>query len=702
MIDPFGVLADIASLTFTEGRTGEVRELVIRALDRSVEFGTEQDMLTALARDHGLFPYLDADRLSFRDLIAAEMHRPDGLPGIVFHSEQAAVYRDLMDGRSVILSAPTSFGKSLITDAVIASGTRKNIVILVPTIALIDETRRRLAARFPSFKIVTHPGQTYDERNIFVLTQERYLALEDLPTPDFFFVDEFYKLDEADGESDEHALTGRASLLNAALYRLLKTRAQFYMAGPNIRALDGLLPDDFQATLRVTDYSTVAADLVKVTASNDQQRATLVQAFAKALDGPTLIYAQSPPRVRSVVGWLMEDVPNEGFGAGMPDAADWLVREYHPEWDLPKALRAGVGTHHGRLPRWLAQMMVEGFNGPELNVLVANTTLTEGVNTSAKNVLILDKKVGRRPYDYFTWANIKGRGGRSFAHMIGRVILFHEPPQEEPKDVDVPVLSQSDAAPEGLLLTIDEQDRSETTKERLRPILEQQDLSVEVITANAGIEVEDQLRLARHLLGLAPKDIANLTWSTSHPNWDQLTAVINLIWEYLPPEHLMSHGARSAAQLTLFVNWAATANGDTRALIQRFTTHRQDRGAAQDVNSSLETYFDFSRFWLDHHLPNRLRALTAIGREVLQRRGFVPGSYDSFAARVEDGFQPRFLVLLEEYGIPVQVSKKLVRRMRRYETLDELITNLKGLREEDLVGLDSFERGLLNRALKSM
>ncbi|WOH18098.1 hypothetical protein IRJ34_17345 [Paenarthrobacter sp. GOM3] len=343
----------------------------------------------------------------------------------------------------------------------------------------------------------------------------------------------------------------------------------------------------------------------------------LIQAFTKALDGPTLIYAQSPQRVRTVVNWLMGDRPPEGFGPGMPEAADWLAREYHPDWDLPKALRARVGTHHGRLPRWPAQMMVEGFNGPELYVLVANTTLTEGVNTSAKNVLILDKKVGRRPYDYFTWASIKGRGGRSFAHMIGRVILFHEPPQEVPKDVSVPVLSQSDAAPEGLLLAIDEHERSETTNERLRPILEQQDLSVETITANTGVDVEDQLRLALNLLDLPSRDISKLMWSTAFPTWDQLAAVIDLVWEHLPPEHLLSHRARSSAQLTLFVNWAATANGDTPALVQRFTSHCQDKGGQQDVNLSLETYFEFCRFGLDHHLPSRLRALTATGHEVL-------------------------------------------------------------------------------------
>jgi replicative superfamily II helicase len=42
---------------------------------------------------------------------------------IVFHRVQAEVYARLMEGENVVLSAPTSFGKSLIIDAVVASWT---------------------------------------------------------------------------------------------------------------------------------------------------------------------------------------------------------------------------------------------------------------------------------------------------------------------------------------------------------------------------------------------------------------------------------------------------------------------------------------------------------------------------------------------------------------------------------------------------
>ena len=65
------------------------------------------------------------------------------------------------------------------------SGKYDNIAVIVPTIALIDEVRRRLShlnERYQfGFKVITHPGQAQGTRNIFVFTQERALEERDFP-----------------------------------------------------------------------------------------------------------------------------------------------------------------------------------------------------------------------------------------------------------------------------------------------------------------------------------------------------------------------------------------------------------------------------------------------------------------------------------------------------------------------------------------
>ena len=165
--------------TMTTRRSG-ARDLIIRCLERREEMGASKVIHDALLARIGLYPYLDDPAsLSLGDRIAYEAHRPLVSPReeFVFHAMQAEVYARLMDGETVILTAPTSFGKTLIVDALIVSGQYQNVVIVVPTIALIDEVRRRLSQLSKrhglEFRIITHPGQAQGERNIFVFTQER-------------------------------------------------------------------------------------------------------------------------------------------------------------------------------------------------------------------------------------------------------------------------------------------------------------------------------------------------------------------------------------------------------------------------------------------------------------------------------------------------------------------------------------------------
>jgi reverse gyrase len=173
----FSILSRMCHLMEESGSAEIPQDLILRALENRKSFGGASGLLDALVRRVGLFPYLNPQELTTADQIAWEFNRPANMPeSIVFHEPQTRVYRALMDGHNVVLSAPTSFGKSLITDALIASGKFSNVLIVVPTIALIDETRRRLSQRFAGkYKIITHTSQEIADRNLFVLTQERVL-----------------------------------------------------------------------------------------------------------------------------------------------------------------------------------------------------------------------------------------------------------------------------------------------------------------------------------------------------------------------------------------------------------------------------------------------------------------------------------------------------------------------------------------------
>jgi hypothetical protein len=382
----------------------EGREIAIRMLDYREGLGTQTQVLDAILRRVGLFPYLDSERLGARDLVAVQAHRPLEMPedDVVFHRLQADVYRRLMDGESVVLSAPTSFGKSLVIDALIASGKYRNVAIVVPTIALIDETRRRLSRFSPTYKVITHVSQPLAERNLLVLTQERVLDIEKLPDIDLFVIDEFYKLSpDREGDAD------RAYLLNQAFQRLHRTGAQFYFLGPNIRALKEGIPNDFLGRLQFirTGVSTVAIDEIHIKGGDDPHQ-TLAER-CRGFDDPTLIYVQSPRSARDVLKALIEggvSAPN----SSLDRAVEWLAETYHPAWSVCEGMAHGIGVHHGQLPRSVAHFMVRAFRERRLRFLICTSSLIEGVNTSAKNVIVFDKKIGNANFDFLILATSGG------------------------------------------------------------------------------------------------------------------------------------------------------------------------------------------------------------------------------------------------------------------------------------------------------
>ncbi|WP_344351067.1 helicase-related protein, partial [Catellatospora coxensis] len=287
------------------------------------------------------------------------------------------------------------------------------------------------------------------------MTQERLLAVPVLPSIDLFFIDEFYKLaDEKDGLLDQ-----RSSILNQAFLRLARTGAQFYFAGPVVEGLSELLPENFRASFIRTNFTTVAADTIRLDASNDAERIARTVELVGVACEPTLVYCQSPQKTRKVLEELISVRSERAQDSpGLPDAASWIEENYHPDWIVAKALRLGIGVHHGRLPRWLAQRVVQGFESGDLDVLVCTNSLIEGVNTRAKRIIILDRNIANRAYNYFTFANIKGRVGRMFKHFVGQIYLFHDEPRRELPNIDIPGVTQSDSAPGSLLVQIEEDD----------------------------------------------------------------------------------------------------------------------------------------------------------------------------------------------------------------------------------------------------
>jgi hypothetical protein len=658
----FSILRQISQVGTLQPALG--RDLLIRLMERREQLGKLNVIVDDLAVQYGLFPYVQApgDQTE-AGLIAYEMHaaNPLGKEGFVFHALQAEIFRRLSGGENVILSAPTSFGKSVIIDALVASAKWKNIVLIVPTIALIDEIRRRLTRFSPTYKIVTHNAQEPAERNVFVLTQERFLEMEtERLEIDMFIIDEFYKLDEENRDS------GRRDLLNQALYKLYGTGAQYYLTGPNIDGLTPNLPEEVSAHFMKTKYRTVAVDYIQETVRDGETDLDALRRVVSGLRGPTLIYCRSLARVREAVqalaGMGASDVPTKEVAS----LSEWAAQNFHPEWFVASALKSGVGTHNSAVPRSLARRIVDLFNAGDLNYLVCTSTLIEGVNTAARNVIIFDDVLDRRPLDHFTYANISGRAGRMFKNFVGTVVSFSEAPVVEETLVDFPVLSQSDRATSATLLQIDPTELNDSARQRLKPIVDQEDISLETLRRNRGLDPELQINVARELRAASSKQHELLNWS-GMPTFEQLEYACGLLLALTPSGSRSGTNARSLATR---LNRMRVTDSDLPTLI------REQLVYAPDPSRATESVLGFMRNWAGHRVPNQLRALEIIVNEVRRDLGLNEVSYATYVARVEALFLPLHFVTLEEYGVPYAASRKLVKLGLRGTTLDELLHSL--------------------------
>lgn len=682
--DAFAFLAKLSNFTSLapdEDQLQLERELLIRVLDREDVFKPYAPIVQTLLRSVGLFPYLDSADSDVATLIATEIHRPDAMPeDIVFTTKQAEVYRALMAGRNVILSAPTSFGKSLIIDAMIASRRHNNIVVVVPTLALVDETRRRLMRFREQYKVITHLSQEPGERNIFVHTQERVVENPRIKNIDFFVIDEFYKLQIDEGEGDE-----RAVLLNHAFYRLAKQAKQFYMLGPNINELPDGFGENYNCAFIRTDFSTVASDTHLVPAGGDAS--ARLRKLVPELSGPTLIFSGSVKGARTLskavaeVNWDFE--PSDMLHA----AIEWLGKNYSAKWGLVRSLKSGVGSHHGRLPRSIAQMIVRLFNRGHLEYLVCTSTLIEGVNTAARNVVIADNKISNRKYDFFTFNNIRGRSGRMWQHFVGHVYLFNDPPQTELEFVDVPVFTQNGNAPDALLIQLDERDLADAATRRMRQIWEQGFLTLETIKENAGLEPWGQINLAREIEENIAKLGPMLSWR-GMPSYDNLKVVFDLAWRHLGVRG--GAGVNTASQLTYRINQYRSQPSYTAQLREAVKGKSGD-----EADESLETFLEFARQWVNFKAPRLMRAVDRIQSEVLLRNGYKPGDYAFFCGQLESMFMSPVITALEEYGVPIQLGERLMAILGSPETLDIALAALAKRRVQDIEGISPFERALI-------
>jgi len=179
----FEICRRLISLIET-GEEAAARDGAIQALaELQVDRKAPTELLNHVLRRLGLFPYMEQSTSAWKDALAAELFRAPtgGRDAPILHRDQSLLLKRLLDGDDLAVSAPTSFGKSFVIDFFIEIKKPDRVMIVVPTIALVDETRRRLNRRFGRrYRIVTGADEEAAPKTLFILTQERAHSYVDI------------------------------------------------------------------------------------------------------------------------------------------------------------------------------------------------------------------------------------------------------------------------------------------------------------------------------------------------------------------------------------------------------------------------------------------------------------------------------------------------------------------------------------------
>ncbi|TAX87144.1 DEAD/DEAH box helicase (plasmid) [Rhizobium leguminosarum] len=659
-------------------------EITIRLLDandRGALPAYANDIVMHLTETVGLFPYLKdwAPAPALRKLVI-NSHRVIRDKPFTFHSEQMEIFLSLLDGNNVVLSAPTSFGKSAILDYFIIERRPRTVVIIVPTIALIDETRRRLIRNVGfQYQILFHKDDVRDnEHAIYVMTQERVLDRTDIKKVDFLFIDEFYKLHP---DRDDP----RYQFLNIALYRLSKISRQVFMAGPHISGINFGREWTGKFTFIQTNFRTVAVDIIDRTREENRLSAFL-QDYAENKSQLSIAFAASPGSARELSKEIIDADDTPGSGAAI-ELAEWLSANYSPHWGLVECLKHGIGLHHGRLPRAIAQRVIDLFERSELKVLICTSTLIEGVNTSAAIIYVYDKKINTTDFDFFSFANIRGRAGRMMRHFVGKVFLYHDPPDEVQTVVDVPIYSDPDHASEPILFGVSEADIEDEGIERREEIKERSQLSAAIIERYGSLGLQNLINLREAISATLEESPLLLLWS-GLPSKEQRNCLFNLVFEHVIRPNRLKVGARSGSQLSFFVEQLRRSKS-----LRSFLSFLVQRAFREETEERrVDMGFEFLR-GCDYTIPTAVMACEAIVNLLVSESV----NWSFFATGIENYFRPSWVKALDERGIPMPLAEKLQGAIPTDATIGQVLRTMVEIRDgQRSLDLQNVEQALIS------
>lgn len=674
-----------------------------------------------------------------------------------------------LEQKRILVSAPTSFGKTFLLREIIFLNRERyrNILLLFPTIALLNENTESVNQLIQELKLEykiinnVYSGIEDTEKHIFILTPERALKLladNANLSIDFFFFDEVYKIDEdfdrnedsneKEGEENVKQDNGnRAKAFRIVLYLLAKSVKEYYLAGPYLnlnqvkKGMQIFLKDnnitpiqiEFEPTSRIEidawkmngiEYHPILGEIKKqLYAHAGPSTKEKVQGIVKYLQenrlGQAIFYCSTPSNSMKYTRDIIEAFSEEKEKKIPYDFIEHLKKKYNVKigkskdstmyWSLVQALENGIGIHHGKFPKYVQNEVLRLFNNGDFDYLFCTSTIIEGVNTNAKNVVIINNSVGNTTMTAFALKNIKGRAGRYYHHAMGRVFYTDSKQRQIENADDMQLNFQTYDTHPILNADIDNASLDDLAEE------------------NRNIKVEREEKFNRNLLSdnvfiknrLYPRDVqekylnyimqtnvfqkfVGLIGNSSNIHYFLTNKVINVILETFEETQILD---TNKAKVYYSVVSTYSQNG-TIGILQYHIGKLQENNSMfeEKIDSAYIKAFEQIRNIVEYEIPKLLCLFESLFQQAGKLLGYNMDDFNlsSVIRFFELGITTELGLFLVEFGFPTDTIRALenkypsIGKMGALEAATFLSNNQRAMYSV----MDAYEQELFKRAMQ--
>lgn len=326
------------------------------------------------------------------------------------------------------------------------------------------------------------------------------------------------------------------------------------------------------------------------------------------------------------------------------------------------------------------------------------TSLTEGINSAAKNVVIYDKKIGSGdPLNTLDRKNIEGRAGRFMQHFIGRV--FHLETQDDDDgetSVEIEYLDNSNAALE-TLIQLEQDDVPPSKIDKLdfyNHSLSELHIDPLIIKENRFVKIDGQIKLIQHLREV--NNLDNYFFKEKIPTKICLGNILFCCYEFLFTDRDKGRNFNNDIGKSILVNLTKYYIYRSPSFKELLTSDTVQKARNND-NSRIRYVFDLMSKYFEFAWPKYLKTFSNIYNFVASEKNQPLISLDMVIAKLEYGTTENHEIILRDSGLPNEIVKKLSHYFRGCETYEDVYNISRSKNNEIKMLIHPIESKILDK-----